>query len=384
MSKYYEFSIVKLIFGFFLSAFVLFNHSVGFSVFLAFFTILLSFINVWRVRNNWGALFIYAVIAYTNYSICMANYISPIEGDFFTSWSGEEISILAMSVLYVFNVFLTVLIYDEDSIENTKLNFFEENKENEVITFGICILLILIFVFGYSSANEGEARGAMSTYYEYSIILFILWIMLLSGDFVHYFIKRPITKKELKRQLKRNIITQEQYAVKRLKAVTAVPKGYDIYDKFTEKIEPVLYSAIPFILICLGSKQAALITSFFLIFLVMAQEIGLEKSISKKFDLLIKIPLGVIALLIFLIQVVFSIDFGIIGTLLMYTFGYELMTMVWLGPKTIRLFNKEIRRSGESYTAKERFKLFINKNKTVITVHGYFTACIILTTIFMI
>lgn len=216
-----------------------------------------------------------------------------------------------------------------------------------------------------------------------ALVLFIIWVILLLGDMVHYFIKKPITKKELKRQLKRKQITQEQYAVKRLKAVTAVPRGYEIYDNFTEKVEPVLYSAIPFILICLGSKQTALVSSFFLLFLVIAQEIGLEKSISKKFDLAVKIPLGVIALAILIIQVVFSFDFGAIGTLLLYTFGYELITMVWLGTKTVRLFNKEIKKSTEQYTKKDLIKLFYTRNKTTITVHTYFTVCMILVTLFV-
>ncbi len=215
------------------------------------------------------------------------------------------------------------------------------------------------------------------------IVLFILWIILLLGDMVHYFIKKPITKKELKRQLKRNLITQEQYAVKRLKAVTAVPHGYYLYDDFTEKIEPVLYSAIPFILICIGSKQTALISSFFLLFFVMAQEVGLEKSISKKYDLAIKIPLGVIALVIFIVQIVFSFDFGAVCTLLLYTIGYELMTMLWLGTKTVRLFRRDIRNSGEAYSKKELIKLFFNKNKTVVSVHSYFVVCIILVIIFI-
>ena len=115
----------------------------------------------------------------------------------------------------------------------------------------------------------------------------------------------------------------------------------------------------------------------------MAQEVGLEKSISKKYDLAIKIPLGVISLLIFIVQIVFSFDFGAIGTLLFYTFGYELMTMLWLAAKTIRLFKKDIKNSDESYTKKELVKLFLVKNKTTVSVHSYFLICMILIMIFV-
>ncbi len=288
-------------------------------------------------------------------------------------------------------------IYSIHYAENSKSKFCRSlSRKNGVDSWKImeCVLgafgglgAAIGFILTYDNFkltlfNLEKNDGLVPYNKTLALVLFIFWVVLILGDMVHYFIKKPITKKELKRQLKRKQITQEQYAVKRLKAVTAVPRGYDIYDQFTEKIEPVLYCAIPFILICIGSKQAALVTSFFLLFLVIAQEIGLEKSITKKFDLPLKITLGVIALAVFLIQTIFSFDFGFIGTILLYTFGYELMTMLWLGIKTVRLFNKEIRKQREEYTKKDLLKLFINKNKTIITVHGYFTVCIILTTIF--
>ncbi len=216
------------------------------------------------------------------------------------------------------------------------------------------------------------------------LILFIIWVLLIVGDMIHYFVKKPITKKELKKQLRRKQITQEQYAVKRLKAVTAVPRGYDIYDNFTEKVEPVLYSAIPFILICIGSTEAALVTSFFLMFLVIAQEIGLEKTLTQKLDLLVKIPLGVAALAIFIIQVAFSFDFTTLGTYLMYTAGYELLTLIWILLRTVRRFKADIKKSDDIYSKKELVKLFVSKNKAVMTVHGYFLACIVFSLVFII
>ena len=290
-------------------------------------------------------------------------------------------------------------IYSIHYAESSKSNFCRKFSNNNDID-SWKIMECVLGAFG----GLGSAVGFLLTYENFKLtlfnlekndglvplnktlvlILFIVWVLLIVGDMVHYFIKKPITKKELKKQLKRKQITQEQYAVKRLKAVTAVPRGYEIYDNFTEKIEPVLYSAVPFILICVGSVQAALITSFFLIFLVIAQEVGLEKSITKRFDLPFKIVLGVISVVIFTIQVAFNFDFSVIGTILLYTLGYELMTMVWLGIKTVRLFNKRIRNSTETIIKKEKFKLFVKENKTIITVHTYFTFCMILVLLFII
>lgn len=289
-------------------------------------------------------------------------------------------------------------IYSIHNAENSKSRFCRRlSSKNGVDSWKImeCVLgafgglgaavgfLLSYEQFKLTLYNLEKNDGLLPYNKILALVLFIIWVVLLIGDMVHYFVKRPITKKELKRQLKRKQITQEQYAVKRLKAVTAVPHGYDIYDDFTEKIEPVLYCAIPFMLICIGSKEATLITSFFLLFLVIAQEVGLEKSLTKKYDLAVKIPLGVIALTIFMVQCIFSFDFGIIGTILLYTFGYELLTLSWLGLRSFRMFKREIRNSEEEYTKKDLFKLFLKKNKAIITVHGYFIACMLLTLIFI-
>ena len=211
------------------------------------------------------------------------------------------------------------------------------------------------------------------------IVLFIIWVVLIVADMAHYFVKRPITKKELKRQLKRKQITQEQYAVKRLKAVTAVPRGYDVYFNLTEKIEPVLYCAIPFILITLGSREAALISSFFIVLFVIMQEIGLEKSITKKFDLPFKIILGVISLVVFLLQTIWGFNFGIKGTIIMYTLGYEAITLLWLVIKYVRKFKIEMKLNPQISGKKERLRMFFRANKTLVTVHGYFLICSVLT-----
>ncbi len=290
-------------------------------------------------------------------------------------------------------------IYSIHYAENSKSKFCRKlSNKNGIDSWKImeCVLgafgglgaavgfLLTYENFKLTLFNLEKSDGLVPLNEALVLVLFIVWVLLIAGDMVHYFIKKPITKKELKKQLKRKQITQEQYAVKRLKAVNAVPRGYEIYDNFTEKIEPVLYSAVPFILICIGSVKASLITSFFLIFLVIAQEVGLEKSITKRFDLPFKIVLGVISVVIFTIQVAFNFDFSVIGTILLYTLGYELMTMVWLGTKTVRLFNKKIRNSAETLTKKERCKLFVKENKTIITVHTYFTLCMIFVLLFII
>ena len=244
------------------------------------------------------------------------------------------------------------------------------------------------FILSYKSFeltifNLEKNNGLLPHNRTLVIVLFIIWVVLILADMAHYFVKPPITKKELKRQLKRGIITQEQYALKRLKAVTAVPRGYDIYFDVTEKLEPVLYCAIPFILITLGSREAALVCSFFLLLFVILQEVGLEKSLSKRFDIPFKIALGVISIAVFTLQVIRGFDFGFKGTILMYTLGYEAITLLWLLIKYERKFKIEMKRNPQISTKKERLKLFFKSNKTLLTVHGYFIICSVLTLLFI-
>lgn len=214
-----------------------------------------------------------------------------------------------------------------------------------------------------------------------SILFFIIWLLLLIGDCVHYFIKKPITKKELKKQLDKKLISQNEYSIKLLKAVDTVPKAYDIYFKITEKIEPILYAAIPFVLICFGSKQATVATSFLLVFLVLCQEVALEKVISPIFNLLLKVLFGEFIFVIFITQIIFNLNSSTL-TIILYTVIYEFLTLVWLIPQIIR----KAKNTDEDSETKEKkickyFKI-IKNNKSFLSVHVYFIICILVTLFF--
>ena len=135
----------------------------------------------------------------------------------------------------------------------------------------------------------------------------------------------------------------------------------------------------------LGSALCALllVCSFFLLLFVILQEVGLEKSLSKRFDIPFKIILGVLSLVIFLLQTIWGFDFGFNGTILMYTLGYEAITLLWLLIKYERKFRIEMKRNPQISTKKERLKLFFKSNKTLLTVHGYFIICSALTLLFI-
>lgn len=223
-----------------------------------------------------------------------------------------------------------------------------------------------------------ENGGLVPLSESFSKVAFIVWIILLMLDFIHYFIKKPETKAELKKKLKNKEITREQFSTKLPKAVNSVPKAYNIYFKFTEIIEPILYAAIPFVLICFGSEKVSVTVSFFLILFVLCQEIALEKAITPKSSIVLKIILGVFCVSIFILQFIVGPAFNEKATLILYTVIYEILTVVWL---VLQLIADSPQKCSKSYKSKDKIlnqiRTIKSNNKTLIKVHSYFIFCII-------
>lgn len=217
----------------------------------------------------------------------------------------------------------------------------------------------------------------------FSDITFFIWLIIIALDLIHYFIKKPQTKKELKKKLKKNEISQEQYSAGLIKAVDTVPKKYDIYFRITEIIEPVIYSAIPFILICIGCYKASSITSFFLLLLVISQEIALEKVITPKSSLVSKITFGVICFVILILQLTVEALFNVKFTIILYTLIYEVLTLGWLIPQFIIKSSENTDKPAEFKEKIKNWFDIIKNNKAFLKVHGYFIVCIMLTLILL-
>ena len=229
-----------------------------------------------------------------------------------------------------------------------------------------------------------EKNGGLLPFNEtFSKIAFIVWLVLIALDLIHYFIKKPQTKTQLKTKLKTKEITQEQYSAQLLKAVDSVPKCYDIYYKITEIIEPVLYAALPFILICLGCEKASVTVSFFLLFFVLCQEIALEKVITPKSSLVLKIILGIVCATLLILQLTVESIFNENVTLILYTVIYEVLTLGWLVPQLILNSSEN---GDKEVNLKDKIVNWYNivrNSKSFLKVHGYFIICIALTLIIL-
>ena len=155
--------------------------------------------------------------------------------------------------------------------------------------------------------------------------------------------------------------------------------GYNIYYKITEIIEPVLYAALPFILICLGCEKTSVTVSFFLLFFVLCQEIALEKVITPRSSLALKIILGIVCVLILILQLTVESIFIEKVTLILYTLIYEVLTLGWLIPQIILNSSENDDKEANLKDKIVNWCNIVRNNKSFLKVHGYFIICIAVT-----
>lgn len=245
---------------------------------------------------------------------------------------------------------------------------------------GAAISFIISYPQFKSTVFKLEMNGGLHPFNRtLSQVLFVIWLVLIFADLIHYFIKKPTLKSDLKKLLDKEEISQAQYSAMLIKAVEEIPKKHVIYDIITQKIEPILYGVFPFIMIALGSTNTAISTSFFLLFLVLSQEIALEKKISKIFNLVLMITLGIISVAILVLQLGFGFNFNDVATLLLYIVVYEALTLIWLFPQEIKKNSNEDDIELNFFkNIFKKIKLFF-RSKALIKVHVYFIFCIMIT-----
>lgn len=128
---------------------------------------------LWRHRKNVMMLIICAFIFWSNYSIVVANVISPID-DYFTGFRNTRYMPVAIHILVMFNTLLLFLWKDVKPIQHYVPFLYDTmRKENPIISWGCIPLLLVIFVLGFSNRELGE-RSDPSALYEYSSVIFIM------------------------------------------------------------------------------------------------------------------------------------------------------------------------------------------------------------------
>ncbi len=182
---------------------VIFNKTQEGCKTVAVLTIILSCINAYRVRHDWRLFIIYAFIAYSNYSICMADYIDMFNEPL--AKLTEDVYAISLNILYAFNTGLGIIIPKKEETKYSKRlkrpkpkPILESAKQNNFVFALYTILLIYIFFTGLSAPEEGAQRGEISAIYEYSVTIFIVAFFfskgklqrgILSGLLIAYILK---------------------------------------------------------------------------------------------------------------------------------------------------------------------------------------------------
>lgn len=134
----------------------------------------LTFFELIKTRKSKYLLIINLLILYCNYSICLPNYFVDINTSF-TEFSNQPVAALAINILCIFilTLYLTAPRLQSDFPENIE-PITKSGHYNSVFLIGICIVLIIIWRFGFTRPEVSGMRGTPSAIYEYSVILVII------------------------------------------------------------------------------------------------------------------------------------------------------------------------------------------------------------------
>lgn len=205
-------------------------------------------------------------------------------------------------------------------------------------------------------------------------VLPAVFVLLLGLDMLRHAIKRPPTKAELEFQRNRSLISQAEYEIAMATASDAHPKAYLRYQRIAQIAQFPIYCIIPLFFLFLGSKEVAMLVSFYVVYYVLAEEQMFEHFNQFKTVYLWRALLLGFGFAVVLVQFLAGRTPGLFATILMYGAGYEALTLVWLLAK----------RSPERYKQKTlKEASFTEVFGSKITVHAYFIACIAVVTAFM-
>lgn len=149
------------------------NTDGQFNIAIAWLIILISLHSVLKARKNLYLFLIYGFIFYSNYSICVANYIYPIHS-YFTSWGNLPVAKTGLYILLVFTICLNCIIPTKGLTQPPTL--ITSNKQNIFISIITLIALICIGIFAFGRPDVIGDRGDPTALYEYSTILAVLGI----------------------------------------------------------------------------------------------------------------------------------------------------------------------------------------------------------------
>ncbi len=142
------------------------------NVVVAFFTLVMSGILLYKSRNNTLMTLIAFFILYSNYSIVVGEYLVGGElGVPFYEMKTPEYYGMAIKILFVF-MFIVTLFYEDRQINAT--HCYLEPRNNLLIFIVLVILLLYILVFEVDRSPRLVYSVRISPMYEYSGLVFLL------------------------------------------------------------------------------------------------------------------------------------------------------------------------------------------------------------------
>lgn len=151
-----------------------FVFSESLSILGASVLILISVLQVIKVRKNLRLLIVFFCIAYSNYSIAYFIYFTNSNGNLFWSYAQTSASMIGLICLLVFNYLLYLFL--PAKIEETKKEnkFIKDDNFNIIISIGVILVLIFILIFAFGRPQIQGERGEPTALYEYSILFFLI------------------------------------------------------------------------------------------------------------------------------------------------------------------------------------------------------------------
>ncbi len=138
-----------------------------------------------------------------------------------------------------------------------------------------------------------------------------------------------------------------------------------------EALEFPIYAILPLLFVFLGNRMLAVLSSFFTLFWVIAQETAFEPDKKLRHTSVWKIVFSILGIGAIAVQFISDYTFTLLQTLLLYGVVYEIITLGTLLPKNSN------KRKGRKDSSLCKY-LFSGE---VGTVHGYFLICIVIMTV---
>lgn len=145
---------------------------------ISIYVLFLSICLAWISRKNSLFLVLFIIITYANYSIVFSEYVVIKSNTLFTKYANTKVS---REGIYVLLLFWSIIVLLLDNIKSFSASLYNNYWQDDVISplssmyvLIIDVILLLILLYGYKRPTVFGERGAPSTFYEYSIILFIL------------------------------------------------------------------------------------------------------------------------------------------------------------------------------------------------------------------